>query len=104
MSKATDLKVTRRTLAKTSLGAAAGLAASRSLPHQAVARQGGEISFMNWDVVPGSPLETAINAFQDESGITVNVQPTPTQDYTTRMRTLLACIQAEARLRRKALA
>lgn len=45
---------------------------------------------MNWDTVEGTPLETTINAFQDQSGITVNVQPTPTQDYETKMRTLLA--------------
>lgn len=45
---------------------------------------------MNWDTVEGTPLETAINAFQDQSGITVKAQPTPTQDYETKMRTLLA--------------
>lgn len=45
---------------------------------------------MNWDTVAGTPLETAINAFQEQSGITVNIQPTPTQDYETKMRTLLA--------------
>src|SRR5690606_37328408 len=34
--------------------------------------------------------ETAINAFQEQTGITVNIQPAPTQDYETKMRTLLA--------------
>ncbi|HYO30563.1 MAG TPA: extracellular solute-binding protein, partial [Thermomicrobiales bacterium] len=55
------------------------------------AAQGGELSVMNWDPVPGTPLETAFNAFQEQSGITLNVQPTPGDDeYTTKMRTLLA--------------
>jgi multiple sugar transport system substrate-binding protein len=45
---------------------------------------------MNWDTVEGTPLEAVITAFEEQSGITVNVQPTPTQDYSTRMRTLLA--------------
>jgi hypothetical protein len=41
--------------------------------------------------VPGTPLESAINAFQEQTGITVNVQPTPGDDeYETKMRTLLA--------------
>jgi multiple sugar transport system substrate-binding protein len=70
--------------------AAIGLAAIGATGLPARAKQNGEISFMNWDVVAGTPLETALNAFQEESGITVNVQPTPTQDYTTRMRTMLA--------------
>lgn len=45
---------------------------------------------MNWDPIEETPLATAIQAFQDQRGTTVNVQPTPTQDYETRMRTLLA--------------
>jgi multiple sugar transport system substrate-binding protein len=90
VSRSTTAKLTRRTLTKTGVTAVAGLTASQLAVPQARARQDGEISFMNWDVVEGSPLETAINAFQEETGITVNVQPTPTADYTTRMRTLLA--------------
>lgn len=50
----------------------------------------GEISLLNWDVVPGTPLETAINAFEKESGIKVSIQPTPTADYDTKAQTLLA--------------
>lgn len=80
----------RRTLAKTGVAAAAGLAASRIATSPASARQATEISFMNWDTVAGTPLEAALNAFEETTGITVNVQPAPTQDYTTRMRTLLA--------------
>lgn len=72
---------------------ATGLAAhSVAAPRRSgrAAQDGGEVSFMNWDTVAGTPLETALNAFQEASGISVNVQPTPTTDYETKMRTLLA--------------
>jgi multiple sugar transport system substrate-binding protein len=50
-----------------------------------------EISFMNWDVVNGTPLETAINAFEKQAGIKVNIQPAPSgSEYDTKMRTELA--------------
>lgn len=90
MTKSPATRITRRTFAKSGAAAATAVAASRYTRTPASARQDGEISFMNWDVVPGTPLETALNAFQEQSGITVNIQPTPTQDYTTRMRTLFA--------------
>jgi ABC-type glycerol-3-phosphate transport system substrate-binding protein len=32
-----------------------------------------EITFMDWDVVTGAPFETAINAFQQQTGIKVTV-------------------------------
>ena len=83
---------TRRSVIKGGAGAAAaGWAATQFGTPLIKASQGsGEISFMNWDPIGGTPLETAINAFQEQSGITVNVQPTPTQDYETKFRTLLA--------------
>lgn len=90
MSKSRGPKFTRRTLAKTSVTAAIGLAASHYAAPQSSAKQSGEISFMNWDVVEGTPLDTVLERFQEQTGISVNVQPAPTQDYTTRMRTLLA--------------
>lgn len=90
MSQSTDPKFTRRTMAKIGVAATAALATTRTGTSAARAGQTSEISFMNWDVVSGTPLETALNAFEEETGISVNVQPTPTQDYTTRMRTLLA--------------
>ena len=90
MSREGNAKLSRRTLTKGSLAGAIGMATLRSGSIGASARQSNEISIMNWDVVPGTPLETALNAFQEESGISVDVQPAPTQDYTTRMRTLLA--------------
>jgi multiple sugar transport system substrate-binding protein len=51
--------------------------------------QDDPVSLMNWDVVADTPLEDAINAYQEQSGVEVKVRPAPTQDYTTRMRTLL---------------
>lgn len=90
MTKSTGNKLTRRTLAKTGVTAAVGLAASQYAEAPATAKQSDELSFMNWDVVEGTPLATVLKRFEEQSGISVNVQPAPTQDYTTRMRTLLA--------------
>ncbi len=83
----------RRTIVKGGLGLSAGLSVSRlaeARSYAARAQDKAEVSFMNWDAIEGTPMETAINAFQEQSGITVNVQPTPTTDYETKMRTLLA--------------
>jgi multiple sugar transport system substrate-binding protein len=83
--------ISRRSIVKGGAGAAVGLAASRYPIPQILASQGSsEVTFMDWDSVSGTPLETAINAFQEQTGITVNIQPTPTQDYETKMRTLIA--------------
>jgi multiple sugar transport system substrate-binding protein len=91
MTKSTAATFSRRTVAKAGATAAAGLAASQfAVPNIIKAKQDGEVSFMNWDVVSGTPIETALNAFQETTGITVNVQPTPAQDYETKFRTLLA--------------
>lgn len=91
MIKVETSKLTRRTVAKTGAAAAAGLAASQfAVPNIIKARQGGEVSFMNWDPITGTPFETALQAFEEETGITVNVQPTPASDYETKFRTLLA--------------
>ena len=90
MSATRGRGITRRTLAKRGATAAAVLAMAQNGTNRTHAKQNGEISFMNWDVVAGTPLEMALNAFQEDTGITVNVQPAPTDDYTTKMRTLLA--------------
>lgn len=90
MTKSTAPTFTRRTLAKTGVTAVAGLAASQISVSRTGAKQSGEVTFMNWDAVSGTPLETALNAFQETTGITVNVQPTPSADYETKFRTLLA--------------
>lgn len=83
---------TRRSFVKGSVGAAAaGWAVSQyGTPLVAASQGSGEISFMNWDPIDGTPLETAINTFAEQTGTAVNVQPTPTQDYDTKFRTLLA--------------
>lgn len=83
---------TRRSVVKGGAGAAAaGWAASQfGIPLVKAKQDAGLVTFMNWDPIGGTPLETAINAFQEQTGVTVNVQPTPTQDYETKFRTLLA--------------
>jgi multiple sugar transport system substrate-binding protein len=49
-----------------------------------------EITFLNWEQTKGTPLEKAIKAYEQDSGTKVTIQPTPTADYDTKMRTLLA--------------
>ncbi len=90
MTKSTAPSFTRRTLAKTGVAAAAGLAASRLSVPQTSAKQNGELTFLNWSALEGTPFPAALKAFQETTGITVNVQPTPTTDYETKFRTLLA--------------
>ena len=87
----TQLRFNRRTLARAGAGAAALLTAGPAWSRRARA-QTGEVSFMTWDQIANTPMETAINAFQEASGTVVNVQPTPGSgsDYETKMRTLLA--------------
>jgi multiple sugar transport system substrate-binding protein len=89
-----NARVNRRTLTRAGLGGATLLAGSqaglRPRPARA-AQEGTQISFMNWDPIADTPLEAAINAFQEQSGITVEVQATPASgEYETRMRTMLA--------------
>jgi multiple sugar transport system substrate-binding protein len=48
------------------------------------------VTFLNWEQVKGNPLEQAIQAFEKESGTKVTVQPAVTQEYDTKMRTLIA--------------
>jgi multiple sugar transport system substrate-binding protein len=88
----TNQRVSRRTFVQGGFGAAAGMAVAvhggRSF--SARAQDSKEVSFMNWDTVAGTPIETVIKAFEEASGYTVKIQPTPTTDYETKMRTLLA--------------
>jgi multiple sugar transport system substrate-binding protein len=74
------------------IGGAASLAAvsTRFAAPAVIRSQEQQISFLNWDTVAGTPLETVINAFSEQSGIGVEVQPAPTDEYETKMRTLLA--------------
>lgn len=93
MSKARTQKtqLSRRSLVQGGVGVTAGLAASTfAVPNVIRARQDQTVSFMNWDTVKDTPLETVLNAFQEQTGITVEVQPTPAEDYETKFRTLLA--------------
>lgn len=85
------LRLSRRTLARAGAGGAALLAARPAWSRRARA-QGAEVSFMTWDQIADTPMETAINTFQETSGTVVKVQPTPGSgsDYETKMRTLLA--------------
>jgi len=47
------------------------------------------IQFMNWGAVEGTPLQAAIDAYSDDTGIGVEVWPVPAR-YEDKMRTLLA--------------
>ncbi|MEU4292993.1 sugar ABC transporter substrate-binding protein [Kribbella sp. NPDC026596] len=51
---------------------------------------GKSLTFLNWEQVKGTPLEQAIQAYEKSSGAKVTVQPAVTQEYDTKMRTLLA--------------
>ena len=85
--------LSRRTFVQGGIAASAGvsLAAAGGRSFSARAQDGGKISFMNWDAIEGTPLETAINAFQEQTGIEVEDQAVPSGDeYETKMRTLLA--------------
>lgn len=83
-------QLSRRSVVQGGLGTAAGLAASQFAVPNIIARQDKTVTFMNDDTVKDTPFETALNAFQEQTGITVNVQPAPAQDYETKFRTLLA--------------
>ena len=48
------------------------------------------VSIMNWDEITGTPFEIVLDAYRDATGVQVDVQPTPAQDYETRMRTMIA--------------
>ncbi|MEZ4862874.1 MAG: sugar ABC transporter substrate-binding protein [Caldilineaceae bacterium] len=65
-------------------------AASGDTAAAGAAQETQTISFMNWDEIGGTPFETVINAFTEASGIQVDVQPSPAQDYEAKMRTMIA--------------
>lgn len=48
------------------------------------------LTFMNWDEVAGSPFAIALDAFTEATGIQVDIQPTPSQDYGAKLRTELS--------------
>lgn len=45
---------------------------------------------LNWEKVKGTPFEEALRAYEKESGRKVKVQPVPSGDYDTKMRTVMA--------------
>lgn len=49
-----------------------------------------EVSLLNWEQVKGTPLEEAIRTYEEESGEQVDIQPVPTSDYDTKMRTVIS--------------
>ena len=95
-------RMTRRSI----LGASAGLGAAAVLPRAisgAPRSSGarlrslrqedvGTTSFLNWEAMEGTPTEAAILAYQEETGRTVEIIPTPGTgtDYETKVRTMLA--------------
>lgn len=93
MTRGGFLRASALTAGTTALAAHGGTAlASTSRTSRASSSVKGskEITFMDWEVVTGTPFETALNAFQHETGIKVTVQPAPTSDYDTKMTTVLA--------------
>lgn len=52
----------------------------------------GSTSFMNWDAIDDTPIETVINEYIEQTGRDVEVIPTPGlgTDYETKVRTMLA--------------
>ncbi|HEY0617408.1 MAG TPA: sugar ABC transporter substrate-binding protein [Kribbella sp.] len=72
----------------TGLAAGGLLAACGGGGNQAGGKKG--LTFLNWEQVKATPLEQAIQAHEKAAGTTVTVQPAVTQEYDTKMRTLLA--------------
>jgi multiple sugar transport system substrate-binding protein len=54
------------------------------------AQEAQTVSFINWDEIGGTPYEAVINAYSESTGVTVDVQPAPAEDYETKMRTMIA--------------
>lgn len=48
------------------------------------------VSFMNWDEIGGTPFEAVLNAYSEATGVMLDVQPSPAQDYEAKMRTMIA--------------
>lgn len=50
----------------------------------------GGLTFLNWETVKGTPLEQVLQEYEKQSGEQLTIQPTPTQDYDTKMRTIIS--------------
>src|SRR5919202_2844016 len=90
MTRGDFLRASALAAGTTVLAAHGGIALASTSGASSSARASKEITFMNWDIVTGTPFETAIKAFQQKTGISVIVQPAPTSDYDTKMTTVLA--------------
>jgi multiple sugar transport system substrate-binding protein len=82
----TPRDVSRRTLLR-SAAAGIGLAATAGCM---TASDSGSVTLLDWETVPGTPLGAALKAFEKKTGIHVDVQPTPTTDYDTKLRTVMS--------------
>lgn len=71
-------------------GTPAGSAESGAADAGGASAEAQVVSIMNWDEITGTPFETVLDAYRDATGVQVDVQPTPAQDYETRMRTMIA--------------
>jgi multiple sugar transport system substrate-binding protein len=80
----------RRFLAGLTGLAASGVLAACGGNGNGSASGGKSLTFLNWEQVKGTPLEQAIQAYEKSSGAKVTVQPAVTQEYDTKMRTLIA--------------
>ncbi|MFI6344251.1 ABC transporter substrate-binding protein [Streptomyces sp. NPDC050560] len=78
--------VSRRTLLR-SAAAGAGLAATAGCMTPS---ESDAVTLLDWETVPGTPLGDALEAFERKTGIHVDVQPTPTSDYDTKLRTVMS--------------
>jgi multiple sugar transport system substrate-binding protein len=67
-------------------------AAATTAAKPAPAAKAGEVTFVNWEDIKGTPLETVIQTYEKQTGNKVAVQPTPGSgtEYETKMRTMLA--------------
>lgn len=93
-------RVTRRRVIGSLAGAGlAGAGISRASasfgsPHVRSSRSqdAAVTSFLNWEAMEGTPTEAAVLAYQEQSGNTVEIIPTPGTgtDYETKVRTMLA--------------
>ncbi len=71
-------------------GSPAGSAESGAADAGGASAEAQIVSIMNWDEITGTPFEAVLDAYRDATGVQIEVQPTPAQDYETRMRTMIA--------------
>ncbi len=81
---------------QTSATQASSAESSGTTPTQPVAAgpapagENAEIVFINWDAIEGTPYEAAIKEFEKQTSKKVKVLPTPSDQYETKIRSMLA--------------